>query len=86
MNKEALNKEVKFFVRMDQEMLDALDAEAERLGENHSVAARMLLREALTARGHYTVLAKLSKEASATVQALAAKRAVERAAKRKVSK
>lgn len=59
-----MNKEVKFFVRVDQEMLDALDAEAERLGENHSVAARMLLREALTARGHYTV-AKLSKEASA---------------------
>jgi len=47
-------KDADLFARVEPEMLVALDKEAERIGETRSTIIRMLLREALQTRGHFT--------------------------------
>jgi hypothetical protein len=68
-----MRKAAELFVRMDQEMLDAIDVEAERIGETRSTVARMMLREVLAARGHYATTE--SERANVRASADARKRA-----------
>jgi hypothetical protein len=48
-----MKKDAEIFARVDQEFVDKIDAEAAKIGETRSTMVRIMLREALAARGHF---------------------------------
>jgi hypothetical protein len=66
-----MRKDTEFDFRIDTEMLELLKIEAEKIDASTAFVVRMLLREGLTARGHYAT----TETQRANVRAASAERA-----------